>query len=157
MVQPQTAFRGDLENLKRATPWNGYDLALRPSKFYQAVADLRRFGLDAMLHIQQKRYGTHKVEMFETGKKGMAKIESTLERIVDCDPGHCRLGRIDLAADVRDVSLSWFREHAYVQYKQFLCEHGKLVDAEYSEMGKKVYQTLYFSDLRQGGRARGRL
>ena len=114
------------------------------SKFYKAVADLRPFGFDAMLHIDQKRYGTHKVEIFETGKKSMAEIQHTLEGIVDCDPGGCRLGRIDLAADVRDVSLSWFREHAYVQYKQFICAHAKVVDAEQTEMGKKIYQTLYF-------------
>jgi hypothetical protein len=105
---------------------------------------LRPFGFDAMLHIDQKRYGTHKVELLETGKKGMAEIHSMLERIVDCDPGGCRLGRIDLATDVRDVPLSWFREHIYVEYKQFLCAHMKIVEAEASEMGKKVYQTLYF-------------
>ena len=108
------------------------------------MADLRPLGFDAILHIDQKRYGTHKVELLETGKKGMAEIQSTLEQIIDCDPGACRLGRIDLAVDVREVPLSWFREHTYVEYKQFLCAHAKLVEAEISEMGKKFYQTLYF-------------
>jgi hypothetical protein len=144
MVERGTSFRGELDELRRASPWDPYFPALRPSKFYKAVADLRPFGFDAMLHIDQKRYGTHKVELIETGKKGMEEIESTLERIVDCDPGGCRLGRIDLAADVRDVPLSWFREHTFVQYKQFLCAHSKFAEAEFSEMGKKVYQTLYF-------------
>lgn len=144
MVERGTYFRGELNELRRGSPWDPYSSVLRPSRFYRAVADLRPFGFDAMLHIEQKRYGTHKVELFETGKKGMAEIQSTLEQIVDCDPGGCRMGRIDLAADVRDVSLSWFREHAFVEYKQFLCGHAKLVEAEYSEMGKKVYQTLYF-------------
>jgi hypothetical protein len=144
MVERGTDFRGELNELRRGSPWDPYFSILRPSKFYKAVADLRPFGLDAMLHIDQKRYGTHKVELLETGKKGMAEIQSTIERIVKCDPGGCRLGRIDLATDVRDVPLSWFREHTYVEYKQFLCAHAKLVDAEISEMGKKIYQTLYF-------------
>jgi hypothetical protein len=145
MIERGTYFRGELNELRRGSPWDAFSSLLRPSKFYKAVADLRPFGFDAMLHIEQKRYGTHKVELFETGKKGIAEIESTLERIVDCDPGGCRLGRIDLAADVRDVSLSWFREHAYVQYKQFICAHAKeVVEAESTEMGKKIYQTLYF-------------
>jgi len=145
MIERGTYFRGELNELRRGSPWDAFSSLLRPSKFYKAVADLRPFGFDAMLHIEQKRYGTHKVELFETGKKGMAEIESTIERIVDCDPGGCRLGRIDLAADVRDVSLSWFREHAYVQYKQFICAHAKeVVEAESTEMGKKIYQTLYF-------------
>jgi hypothetical protein len=144
MVERGTDFRGELNELRRSSPWDPYFPVLRPSKFYKAVADLRPFGFDAMLHIDQKRYGTHKVELLETGKKGMAEIYSMLEQIVDCDPGGCRLGRIDLATDVRDVPLSWFREHIYVEYKQFLCAHAKLVEAEVSEMGKKVYQTLYF-------------
>jgi hypothetical protein len=144
MIERGTDFRGDLNELKRVSPFETLSPHLRPSKFYGAVADLRPFGFDAMLHIEQKRYGTHKVELFETGKKGMAEIQNTLERIVDCDPGGCRLGRIDLCADVRDVQLSWFREHAFVQYKQFLCAHAKIVEDEHSELGKKVYQTLYF-------------
>lgn len=143
-VDPGTEFRGELNELRRGFPWDPYFSVLQPSKFYRAVADLRPFGFDAMLHIEQKRYGTHKIELFETGKKGMAEIHSTLERIVDCDPGGCRLGRVDLAADVRDVSLSWFREHTFVQYKQFVCAYAKIVDFEYSEMGKKVYQSLYW-------------
>jgi hypothetical protein len=144
MVERGTGFRGELNELRRQSPWDPYFPALRPSKFYKAVADLRPFGIDAMLHIDQKRYGTHKVELLETGKKGMAEIQATIENIVDCDPGGCRLGRIDLATDVCDVPLSWFREHTFVEYKQFLCAHAKVVDSEISEMGKKVYQTLYF-------------
>jgi hypothetical protein len=144
MIEQGTDFRGSLNELKRGSPYEAYDRVLRPSKFYKAVADLRPLGFDAMIHIEQKRYGSHKVELFETGKKGMTEIQDTLGRIVDCDPGACRLGRIDLAVDVRDVGLSWFREHAYVQYKQFICAHAKMVEDEASEMGKKVYQTLYF-------------
>jgi hypothetical protein len=144
MIERGTYFRGELDGLRRASPWDTLSPALRPSKYYKAVADLRPFGFDAMLHIDQKRYGTHKVELFETGKKGMTELLSTIERIVDCDPGGCRLGRVDLAADVRDVPLSWFREHSYVQYKQFICAHWKHVEEENSEMGKKVYQMLYF-------------
>lgn len=144
MIEPNTNFRGELHAFDWGLRDNPFCPTVRPSKFYHAVADLRPFGFDAMLHYQQKRYGTHKVELFETGKKGMAEIQDTLERIVDCDPGDCRLGRIDLAADVRDVSLSWFREHTYVQHKQFICAHAKLVEDEQTEMGKKIYQTLYF-------------
>ena len=144
MVERGTDFRGELNELRRGSPWDPYSPILRPSKFYKGVADLRPLGFDAILHIDQKRYGTHKVELLETGKKGMAEIQSTLEQIIDCDPGACRLGRIDLAVDVREVPLFLFREHTYVEYKQFLCAHAKLVEAEISEMGKKVYQTLYF-------------
>jgi hypothetical protein len=43
-------------------------------------------GLEAMLHVDQKRHHTSKIELLETGKKGMAQIQDTLERIVDADP-----------------------------------------------------------------------
>lgn len=144
MIEPNVHFRGDLHTFDWGLRDNPFCTSVRPSKYYHAVADLRPFGHDAMLHYQQKRYKTHKVELFETGKKGMAEIHSILEKIVDCDPGDCRLGRVDLAADVRDVSLSWFRDHTWVQYKQFLCAHAKMVEDEMTEMGKKIYQTLYF-------------
>jgi hypothetical protein len=145
MIEPNTHLRGQL----RVIDWDAqrddpFCSTVRRSKFYNAVADLRPMGIDAMLHIDQKRYHTSKIELFETGNKGMAEVQDTVERIVDCDPGGLRLGRIDLAADVRDVSLSWFREHTYVQSKQFICAHAKVVEDEQTEMGKKVYQTLYF-------------
>jgi hypothetical protein len=144
MVEKGTDFRGELNDLRRASP-DVFNPVLKPSRFYKAVADLRQsFGLDAILHIDQKRYGTHKIELLETGKKGMLEIQDTLEQIVAGDPGGCRLGRVDLAADIKDVPLSWFREPTYVEFKQFLCAHSKFVDSEMSEMGKKVYQTLYF-------------
>jgi hypothetical protein len=144
MIERDTYFRKDVSELYRQVRSNPDFGGARRSKFYHAVADLRPLGFDAVLHMEQKRYGTHKVELLETGKKSMAELESTLGAIVDADPLSFRIGRIDLAADVRDVPLSWFREHAYVEYKQFLCAHAKAVDFEYSEMGKKVYQTLYF-------------
>lgn len=144
MVERNSSFRGDVSELYRQVRSNPDFGGARRSKFYHAVADLRPLGFDVILHMEQKRYGTHKVELLETGKKSLAELESTLENIVDADPSSFRIGRIDLAADVRDVPLGWFREHAYVEYKQFLCAHAKVVDFEYSEMGKKSYQTLYF-------------
>ena len=144
MIERGTEFRGRLNDLKRVSPFDFLASNLRPSKFYKAVADLRPMGFDAMLHIEQKRYGTSKIELLETGRKGMAEIQDTVERIADCDPASLRLGRVDLAADVRDVGLGWFREHAYVQYKQFICAVAKPQEFEYTEMGKKVFQTLYF-------------
>jgi hypothetical protein len=145
MIEPNTHLRGQLAVIDWDSQRDDFSCStVRPSKYYRAVADLRPLGLEAMLHIDQKRYHTSKIELFETGKKGMAEIHDTIERIVDCDPAALRMGRVDLAADVRGVSLPWFREHAYVQYKQFICAHAKVVEAENSEMGKKIYGSLYF-------------
>jgi hypothetical protein len=149
MLEAETPFRGDLNGLHVVSPFDPTVPHLKPSKYYHLVADLRPRGMDALLHVGlklggKKAHGNHKIELLETGKKGMRELQCTIEAIADCDPLGCRVGRVDLAADVSDVTLSWFREHAYVQYKQFICAHAKLVECEYSEMGKKVYQTLYF-------------
>lgn len=144
MIERGTHLRGGLEDLTKISPYDPTNTFMRPSKFYWAVADLRSMGYPVMLHLQQKRYGTHKVEMLETGKRGMAELHAVLESIVDADPDDCRLGRVDLAADVPGVSVSWFRNHSYVQYKQFICAHWKHIDEENSEMGKKLYHGLYF-------------
>lgn len=144
MIERGTPLRSELSWLQKANPFDFEERTVRPSKFYNAVADLRPMGFEAMLHIDQKRYHTSKIELLETGKKGIAEMQNTMERIVDIDPAKLRLGRVDLAADVKNVSLGWFREHAYVEYKQFVCAHAKVVEDEQTEMGKKIYQTLYY-------------
>lgn len=149
MLKPGTLFRGELRELDFCSPFDPCLQHVKPSKFYHLVADLRPRGFAALLHVglklgAKKSHGGHKIELLETAKKGVREMEGTIEAIADCDPKSCRLGRIDLAVDVADVSLSWFREHAYVQYKQFICAHAKVEECEYSELGKKVYQTLYF-------------
>ena len=118
----------------------------RPSRHFRAVADLRKLlGLDAIAHVEQKRYGTHKFELLDTGKKSMNQFCHILEELVDADPMTHRVSRIDLAVDVPGLSLPWFRDYMRVQFKQWLCAHGKFrFEEEFSEMGRKVYQTLYF-------------
>jgi hypothetical protein len=146
MIERGTPLRGELNWLQNADPFDFDQRTVRPSKFYNAVADLRPMGLEAMLHVDQKRYHTSKIELLETGKKGMAQIQDTLERIVDADPDTLRLGRVDLAVDVKDVPVSWFFEHAFLNFKQFHCAHGHKSDGddEYTAMGKNGYQTLYY-------------
>jgi hypothetical protein len=36
-------------------------------------------------------------------------------------PNKLRLGRVDLAVDVKDVPVAWFFEHAFINFKQFHC------------------------------------
>src|SRR5438552_4644467 len=110
----------------------------RGSPLYRRVLDLRP---SAMLHLEHRRYGTHKIELLEAGKKPMSQLLYTLEGLVDCDPLSLRVSRIDPAVDVPGVPLTWFRDHVIVQFNQWLCAHGKLrFEVEFSEMGKKVYQ-----------------
>src|SRR5439155_10835604 len=101
MVERGASFRKDFDEIYREVRHSPDFGAFRRSKYYRAVADLRPLGFDAILHLEQKRYGTHKVELLDSGKKGMAQLEFMLNQIVDHDPNSLRIGRIDLATDVQ--------------------------------------------------------
>lgn len=99
----------------------------RPGLHYGTILDLRPIGLDAMLHNRKRRGDpTHKLEIFETGKKTYSEIASLIEEVVQYDIERLELMRIDLCADVRDVPVSWFHAHARVRYKQLERRIGKL-------------------------------
>lgn len=141
IVMHDAPFRRQIANLYRTLR-----LSHNSSRgLYGAALDLRQFGSDAILRLEHKRYGTHKIELLNTGKKTMTELCATLERIIDKDPLSHRVSRIDLAVDIPDYPLEWFRTHVRVQFKQWKCVLGRLrVEQEFSEMGKKEYQTLYF-------------
>ena len=93
----------------------------RSSRFYQNVCDLRdHFGVDAVIHLSL-RFGrpNHKVEIIDAGEKTVEQIADILLSLFDVDPWSLELMRVDLAADVDDVPVSWFQDHAYVNRKQY--------------------------------------
>jgi hypothetical protein len=111
---------------------------------YRWMADLRVHGLEAKLHIGcRHRPGNDKLELLEVGNKTFEDALTLVEKIVTGDPLTRRVMRLDLAADVPDVSISTFKAMARAQFKRWLCEHGRL-ELEYSEMGMRRIQTLYF-------------
>ena len=85
--------------------------------------------------------GDHKLELVDTGEMSYARIQREVSRIFDIDPGQLSVMRIDLAADVPGVPVSWFRRNARVKWKQWASELGEV---EYSEMGRRRLETLYF-------------
>jgi hypothetical protein len=118
----------------------------RPSQYYLAVADLRKFGYPVILHTHNlhDRRGNHKLELVETGATRYSQMRSEVERIFDVDPGRLDLMRIDLAADVEGVPVSWFESNIRAKYKRWTAGIGMLAPGvEYSEMGSKGVQTFY--------------
>jgi hypothetical protein len=119
----------------------------RSSRFYTHVADLRKeFGIDAVVHLFY-RFGraTHKVEIIDAGKKPLWEMAEIITQLFDVGPSNLRLIRVDLAADIEDVPVYWFRNHAYVSRKQFSSRISKSHDAEveFVAMGTGDAQTLY--------------
>jgi hypothetical protein len=121
----------------------------RSSAYYTSVGDLRRFGYDAVLHLgcQSDKEGNHKLELIDTGKMTYGQMANEIERIFDANPRRLEMMRVDLAADVRDVPVSWFAGHVRARWKRFAADLGKIGEGpqiEYCRMGKQKVETLYF-------------
>ena len=139
---PGPILAGPLEDLKR------HPVPLfRSSKYYQYVCDLRdQFGIDAVVHLYL-RHGrpNHKVEIIDAGEKTLPEIAGIITQLFDADPWPLKVMRTDLAADLEGVSVPWFKDHAYVNRKQFSSRIEKSFENElqFVGMGSAVAQTLY--------------
>src|SRR5205814_1005463 len=77
-----------------------------------------------------------------------ADILTVLGKIVCDDPRSLLISRVDLAADVSGIDVSWFREHVYVRYKRALTAYSKpnapwLVDEHHPYPGFRL-ESLYY-------------
>jgi hypothetical protein len=115
----------------------------RSSRHYTNVVDLRMFGFDSILHAGCKRGkdGNHKLELLDTGSKSYSEIVAEVERIFDADPLKLECKRVDLCADVQGVPVGWFHDRLRATFKQFSAKIGV---QEFSEMGRREMQTLYY-------------
>ena len=119
----------------------------RPSRHYQYVCDLREpFDVDAVVHLNF-RYGreNHNVEIIDAGEKTLDEMARIIASLFEVDPWTLQVMRTDLAADVENVSVTWFRDHAYVGRKQFSSRIEKSFESElqFVAMGSAMAQTIY--------------
>jgi hypothetical protein len=129
---------GQISRETRGTPQDPF----RHSRHYTSVADLRPFGISAILHSSCLHgEGNHKVELVDTGRMTYTAMLAEVERVFDINPRRLELMRIDLAADIEGVAVPWFHEHMRVKWKRWGCEYGRV---EVSRMGHTELQTLYF-------------
>jgi hypothetical protein len=139
---PGPILKGPLEELRR------HPVPLfRPSRYYQYVCDLREpFNIDAVVHLYL-RFGrpNHKVEIIDTGEKTLDEMACILTQLFAVDPWGLEIMRIDLAADIEGTPVPWFKDHAYVNRKQFSSRIEKSFEQEiqFIGMGTATAQTLY--------------
>jgi hypothetical protein len=113
----------------------------KPSQHYLQVGDLRDFGYEVILHAHCKHgEGNHKLELIHSGKMGYGQILSELGKVFDYPASRMEITRVDFAADVEGLSVSWFLKNARVGYKQFTAD----IQKEYTRMGKRAVETLYY-------------
>jgi hypothetical protein len=122
-----------------------------PSNHYFSAADLRALGHPAILHSvsQHGKQGNHKIELVDCGQMSFARMHHEIERIFDVDAERLPIMRLDLAADVHGVPVSWFSENVRARRKRWVADLGK---TEYARMGKRGIETLYFGKRPNGYR-----
>ena len=119
----------------------------RQTQHYLASADLRPYGFSAILHTHNihGKHSNHKLELIETGKMNYTQMRQEIHRIFDSATGPLELIRVDLAADIAGVPVSWFKQQAFAPYKRWTCEIGTVNadDAQFSTMGRTGVETFY--------------
>jgi hypothetical protein len=128
------------------------EIPFRPSLYYRQVVDLRRVAdIDAVLHLNAKKTGTHKIQVIEAGKKCHGQIADTIAEIVNEHPDLLGVSRVDSCVDiVNGPSVSWIAQSLRARFAQWQAELGtvELRDGaghtmSWAELGKKEVQTVY--------------
>jgi hypothetical protein len=135
-----TPWRSPVLEYVRFHPSDTYTLRVRPAAHYTGKVDLRCLGIDALVHLQCKHGDKHhKLEILDAGKKPYSELVQIVEFVTDADPLKLGIMRIDLTADVEDVSVPWFRNCVRFRFKQADVEHGQL---KYGLIGNGQVETI---------------
>lgn len=128
------------------------EIPFKPNMYYDQVVDLRVVAdIDAMLHLNARKTGTHKIQLIEAGKKCYGEIAETLSQVVDEHPELQAVGRIDACVDIADgPEVKWVVQSIRAKWSQWQAQHGtvRLEDAvgkqvNWSDMGKREVKTMY--------------
>jgi hypothetical protein len=106
---------------------------------YHDAIDLRPDGLSSVLYLNSKASGSDKLVLFGVGEMSFAEITSQVATLFYGDTERLKVKRIDLAVDVVDYSVRWFKGHTSVAMKRSGCEFGRLYRDERARV-----ETLYF-------------
>jgi hypothetical protein len=89
--------------------------------------------------------GNHKLELLDTGTMGYSRMQNEINRVFDVDARKLILARVDLAADVEGVPVTWFMRHLRARWKRFVCDIGRIESEapEYTRIGGLESQTFY--------------
>ncbi len=135
-----SVLRPAVQAYTRGHPWESYSARVRPTLHYAGKADLRAVGIDAILHVQCKRGDNHsKLELLDVGKKSYSEVVSLIESVTDANSEELGIMRIDLAADVPDVTVPWLKSHVRFKFKRTENEHGQL---HYGLIGHGEIETI---------------
>lgn len=85
------------------------------------------------------------MDIIDAGAKTHGEITAILTDLFEIDPLGLELMRVDLAADVQEIPVSWFRDHMHFRYKRFMerIEKSSETEVKFVAMGNAEAQTFY--------------
>ena len=130
------------------------EIPYRLNLYYRQVVDLRHVAdIDAILHLNAKKTGTHKIQIVEAGRKCQGQIADTIAQIVNEHPDLLGVSRVDSCADLVDgPSVKWIAQSVRAKSAQWQAQIGSMEiyddggrRLDWSEMGKREVHTMYLS------------
>jgi len=138
LLTDERALRAEFYSLSR----NGGALK-RPSvqKGFGKCFDFRLAGIDLRIHWPVWKNHRLKVEVLDAGSLNRQEILADIEKLFQCDALDLDLTRVDLAADVKDFNVNWFRQHAFIERKRNTKDRFERVrvDAEFTDDQFQTY------------------
>jgi hypothetical protein len=141
MVQYARAFIPALEQ-SMSREWFSRIWRLPAGGPYGRVGNFEPLGLPLMLH-QQPRWndkGGDKIEFFESGNMRVSEMVGLVREVYDFDVSYAEITRLDLTADMKRVSVEWFRRHLTAMRKRTSRQYISKDGAETVLDGKKPNQ-----------------
>jgi hypothetical protein len=154
-LMPDVCFSDRIASLKREVEFSDplkSEIPFRSSLYYKQVVDLRRVAdIDAILHLNAKKTGTHKIQIIEAGRKYQGQIADVVAQVIDKHPAQLGVSRVDSCVDIVDgPSIAWIAQSVRARYAQWQAEFGVLElhdeaghEMAWSEMGKRAVQSMY--------------
>jgi hypothetical protein len=155
-LKPGTPFTDRVASIKSAVEHNRNPLEsvipFRSNLYYSQVVDLRKVeDIDAVLHLNARKTGTHKIQIIEAGKKHSGEIADTIAQIVTEHPELQAVSRVDSCADVIDgPHVRWIAQSVRSRSAQWQAQFGTVEIRDdqgkkmpWSEMGKREVGTMY--------------
>ena len=111
----------------------------RPTRLYKEKIHLSRLGFRILLLLWCRFNASHKVVFLQTADMTIERMAALAASIFDCDPYNLRVARLDPAADISGVSLSWVWSHVRVIHKRSVDACGLPVEQGPERRGGTIY------------------
>ena len=128
------------------------DFPFHSNLYYQQVVDLRKIAdVDAVVHFNARKTGTHKIQVIEAGRKCSGQIAEVISEIVDEHPELQAVSRVDSCVDVvNGPEVKWIAQSVRARSAQWQAQFGSVEirdeanrKMQWSEMGKREVKTMY--------------